>query len=280
MGDDGGKSPQEGTGDVTQSLQKHLPALIAAITSGYGPAAQAELNIAKEYSPQIAAIQNAVLGKEGKDLAKTGREISDAEQMAAAQTEANIATGPGRDQVLALDSTQRLLDPEYYSARKASADAIAKSLDFDPTKLNRGEEEGVARGLARTGSFVPSALETAKGALTFGDKINQRRQLLGGLAQGAAASAPGLRGPVDASATSGRRTILPNVGTQAYTGIQQPGINMANQTGGGLMNTANAAMQINMQKELSDWDKYMKGLQATTQTIGSVVQIAGAVAGM
>jgi hypothetical protein len=35
-----------------------------------------------------------------------------------------------------------------------------------------------------------------------------------------------------------------------------------------------------MQKQLSDWDKYQKGLNATTSTIGSVVQIAGAVAGM
>ena len=262
------------------ALEKHLPKFIQTIVENYDQAARGEVDIAKKYSPEIAAIQAAVLGNEGKDLAKIGRDISRDEQIGAAETEAEIAAGAGRQQAQALDKTSRELDPEYYATRKASADAIAKSMDFDPTKLSKGEQEGIARGLSRTGSFVPSALETAKGALTFGDKINERRQLLGGLGQGATAALPAMRGPVDAATTSARRTILPNVGTAAYTGIQQPGINMANQTAGGVMNMADKAMQINMQKQLSDWDKYQKGLNATTSTIGSVVQIAGAVAGM
>ena len=280
MGDDGGKNAWEGSGDVAVALQKHLPTIIKAITDAYDPAAAAEVGIARKYSPEVAAIQAATLGKEGKDLARIGREISRDEQLEAAKTEAEIAAGAGRTQALELDKTGRQLDPEFYNTRAKTAEAIGRVLDFDPTKLSKGEEEAVSRGLGRSGNFVPSALETAKGALTFGNKINERRQMLGGLTQGAAASIPALKGPVDATAVSGRRTILPNVGTQNYTGIQQPGINTANQAGGGLMNTANAAMQINMQKELSDWDKYMKGLNATTSTIGSVAQIAGMAAGV
>jgi len=85
---------------------------------------------------------------------------------------------------------------------------------------------------------------------------------------------PSLKSGINPAETTSRRTVLPNAGVSSYTGIQTPGLQVANQTAGNLQGTGNAAMQINMQKELSDWDKFMKGLNATTSTIGSVASIA------
>lgn len=278
MGDDGGKSPQEGVGDVVQALQKHLPNLISAITGTYGNAAKAEVDLARQYSPEIAKIQADVLGKEGKDLARIGREISTDEQRAAADVEAEIAGGAGQKITAATRKAAETLDPEFYKTTPMLSAGMEKLLDFDPNKLSRGEEESVARGLGRTSTFVPSAMETAKGAMTFGDALTKRRANFGNSLTQVAGAMPSLKSGINPSETTSRRTVMANPGVASYTGIQTPGLQVANQTAGNLQSTGNTAMNINMQKELSDWDKYMKGLNATTETIGSVVKIAGAVA--
>lgn len=280
MSDDGGKSPQEGTGDVVQALQKQLPSFIQTILGQYGPAAEAEVGVARQYSPQIAQIQADVLANQGKQLAKTGREISRDEALAAAETEADIAAGAGQKTTAATLGAAQMLDPEYYASRKVLGDSISKLLDFDPTKLSKGEEEQIARGIGRTSTFVPSAAETAKNAVIFGDAVQKRRDAYGSAITQAANASSALRGPVSAAETTSRRTVLPNVGTAAYTGIQTPGVQVANQAGANLGNTATTAMNINMQKELSDWDKYLKGVQAVGNTVGVVGQVAGMAAGM
>lgn len=280
MGDDGGKSPQEGTGDVVQALQKQLPQLISVITGQYKPAAESEYSIAKEYSPKIAQLQADTFADQGKQLAKTGRELSAAEIQNAADAEAAATEGAGMRTAAAAVKAQREADPEYYAARGALKDAIGRLTDYDPNHLSKGEEESVARGLARTGSFVPSALETAKGALAFGDALNQRRATANSSIATAANATQALRGGVDAAGLTGRRTVLPNTGTPQYTGIVTPGVNMANATAGNLQNTATQAMNINMQKEKSDWEKYMAGLGAVNGTIGTIGSVVGMAAGV
>lgn len=274
--DDAGKNPQWAVGDVVQAVQQHLPELIKAITGQYSTGAKAEYDIAKEYSPKIAQLQADVLGKQGKELAKTGDEINAASILAASKAEADAAAGSGQDIAAAGVKAQQAADPEYYAARKAIGDSIAKYLDFDPNQLNKGETEGIARGLGRTASFVPSAMETAKNAVVFGKAGQERRKEYGNAISSAANATNALRGPVDAAALTGKRQILPNVGTNVYTGVQTPGVTNTNATAGNIMGTGNAAMAINMNKELSDWDKYNKGASAVGSTIGSVISgIAG-----
>lgn len=280
MADDGGKSPQEGTGDVVQALKNQLPQLIQTIIAQYDPAAGAELEVARKYSPQIAQVQADTLGNQGKQLAKIGRDISSDEARQAAETEAEIAAGPGRKITQATVDAQQLADPEYYASRKVMGDAIGKLLGFDPNKLSPGEEESVARGIGRTAGFVPSATETAKNAMVFGDALSKRRSEFGSAVSQAANATNALRGPVSATETTARRQVLPNVGTQAYTGVQTPGVGVANQQAGGLQGTATTAMSVNMQKELSDWDKFMKGLGAVDSTIGTIGSAAKVIGGM
>lgn len=273
MGDDGGKSPQEGVGDVVQALQKHLPNLISAITGTYGNAAKAEVDLARQYSPEIAKIQADVLGKEGKDLARIGREISADEQRSAADVEAEIAGGSGQKITEATRKAAETLDPEFYKSTPLISEGMAKALNFDPTRLSKGEEETLSRGLGRTSTFVPSAMETAKGAMTFGDALEKRRAGYSNTVSQMAGALPSLKSGINPAETTSRRTVMANPGVASYTGIQTPGLQVANQAAGNLQGTGNAAMQINMQKELSDWDKYMKGLNATTSTISSVGSI-------
>lgn len=274
MGDDGGKSPQEGVGDVVQALEKHLPNLIKAITGTYDTAGKAEVDLARKYSPEIAKIQVDVLGKEGKDLARIGREISADEQRSAADVEAEIAGGAGQKITEATRKAAETLDPEFYRTVPLLSAGMEKALNFDPTKLSKGEEETLSRGLGRTSTFVPSAMETAKGAMTFGDALDKRRASYGNTVAQMAGALPALKSGINPAETTSRRTNMPNAGVASYTGIQTPGMQMAGNAAGGLLNVGNTAMNVNMQKELSDWDKYMKGLNATTSTIGSVAQIA------
>lgn len=279
MGDDGGKSPQQGVGDVTQALKMHLPEMVKAITDQYGPEAAAEFGIANEYSPKYAQLQADILGNQGKKLAAAGDEINAASSKSAAQAEADIANGSGQDIVAGELKAAQMADPEYYASRPALLDAIKKNLDYDPDRLNAGESESVARGLGRTSTFVPSALETAKNAMTFGQAGTARRSQYQSAIQTAAQATNALRGPVNAASDVHVRSNAPNPGTAVYTGIQTPGVNAANQAGSNLTNVGNTAMNINMQKQKSDWEKYMSGLNATTSTIGAVGQIAGSIAG-
>lgn len=277
MGDDGGKSPQEGIGDVVQALQRSFPQYVRAIAQMYPELAGAEYNIAKEYTPKYAQIQADTLDNQGRQLAKIGRELSSEELKSAADTEADIAEGSGQRIAAAGVKAQREADPEYYASRTKVADAIGKYLDFSPDSLSKGEEEEIARGLGRTGTFVPSANETLKNAAVFGKAGADRRTQYGNAISTAANATSALRGGVDAAGLTGRRTVMPNVGTGSMPGIVTPGVGSTNAMGGQLTGTATAAMGINMQKEKSDWEKYMAGLQAVDGTIGTVGKVAAMV---
>lgn len=281
MGDDGGKDVHEGLGDIVVALRKWYAPMMEVMRSQYEPNAQAELDLAKKFSPEYGKLQIGLMDTVGRELAAKGRELAREEQLGASETEALVAEGPGKRLAAAARSLQEGIDPEYFAQRAAQSRALDKAESaIDPNKLTAGETEAISRGLGRTAYSVPSPGESWKNASAFGSALARRRAEYNNLINTRTSAMPGLRSGLEGFSAATKRSVTPNFGLQNYTGIQTPGLQQSNFGFGQFMAPANAAMQINMNKQASDWDKYNQGVGAVGNTLGVVGQIAGGVMGM
>ncbi len=278
MGDDGGKDVQESMGDILVAMQKHFPSMSQQVRDQYEPNADAELNLVRKYSPQFAEAQYENMSTWGRKLAELGRDLSREEQVGAARTEADVAEGEGRRLNKVAKELQMEQDPEFYAQRAAQARSLDKlESSMDPTKLTRGEEEAVARGLGRTMYSVPSASGSTRAAMAFGDRLAKKRAEYGSFINTRTSALPAMRSGIEGFNAATRRSVVPNVGLGNYTGLQQPGQAQSNSTFGQFMQPANAAMQINMKNQQSDWDKLSTGFGSVGSVLGSVGRVAGGV---
>lgn len=278
MGDDGGKDVQESMGDILVAMQKHFPSMSQQVRDQYEPNAEAELNLVEKYSPKFAQAQYENMSSWGRKLAELGRDLSREEQIGAAKTEADVAEGEGKRLSKAAKDLQMEQDPEFYAQREAQAKSLDKlEASMDPTKLTPGEEEAVARGLGRTMYSVPSASGSTRAAMTFGDRLAKKRAEYGSFINTRTAALPAMKSGIEGFSAATRRSVVPNVGLGNYTGLQQPGQAQSNSTFGQFMQPANAAMQINMKNQQSDWDKLSTGFGSVGSVLGSVGRVAGGV---
>lgn len=281
MGDDGGKDVHEGIGDIIVALDKYYPKMAEVVRGQYGANADAELGLAEKYSPGFAKVQYDTLSKWGDKLASLGRGYSRDEQLGAANTEADIAEGPGRRLANMELELAKQDDPEYFEQRAATSKDLNRLRTLvDPERLTNGETEEVSRGLGRSAYGVASPATSWKGAMAFGDRLAKKRDEYGRIIDRATTAMPGMKSGLDGFKSATQRTTSPNFGLANYTGLQQPGITQSNNIFGQFMQPANAAMQINMNKQASDWDKYNQGLSAVGNTIGTVAKVAAMVGGM
>ncbi len=278
MGDDGGKDVQESMGDILVAMQKHFPSMSEQVRDQYEPNADAELSLVRKYSPKFAEAQYDNMSTWGRKLAELGRDLSREEQIGAAKTEADVAEGEGKRLSKAAKDLQMEQDPEFYAQREAQAKSLDKlEASMDPTKLTPGEEEAVARGLGRTMYSVPSASGSTRAAMTFGDRLAKKRAEYGSFINTRTAALPAMKSGIEGFSAATRRSVVPNVGLGNYTGLQQPGQAQSNSTFGQFMQPANAAMQINMKNQQSDWDKLSTGFGSVGSVLGSVGRVAGGV---
>jgi len=280
MGDDGGKSPTESMGDVLMAMQKNYPGLAQVVRDQFKPNADAELNLAKEYSPKFAEVQYDNMSTWGRKLAELGRDLSAEEQKGAAKTEADVADTEGRRLNTIAKELQQEQDPEFYRQREQQSMSLDKLEGaMDPTTLTPGEQEQISRGLGRTMYGVPSGQNTIRAAQSFGDKLTRKRAEYKSLIDSRTAALPSMKSGLEGFAAATKRSVMPNVGLGNYTGLQQPGQQQANSVFGQTMPVAGTAMGINMQKDISDWDKYSKGVGAVGDTLGVVGKLAGGIMG-
>jgi len=280
MGDDGGKSPVESMGDILVALQKHYPGMSQVVRDQYQPNADAELNLINKYTPKYAEAQYNNMDTWGRKLASLGRDLASEEQLGAAETEAKVAAGPGRELARTAKDLQEEIDPEYFKQRQAQSNALDRlEAATDPTKLTGDETEAVARGLGRTMYSVPSAQNATRAALTFGDRLKDKRAEYRSLIDTRTSALPAMKSGLEGFAAATKRSVTPNVGLQNYTGLQQPGQQQSNQVFGQFMQPAGQAMAINMSKQASDWDKYNMGVGAVGNTLGVVGKLAGGIMG-
>ena len=224
--------------EVIQAISAYFPEAAKAIRGQYRPQAEAEMGIAREYTPQMGKLATETLGTVGRDMSKIGRELSAEEQMAAAKTEADIMSGPGQQTARAAVEAQKLADPEYFAQREAIVDNLDKvfaSMGNDPTSLSKGEQEQIARGLGRTNARVSTPMSTISNAMTFGDAASKRRNEYANLINLRGNMTGALRSGLNMPAIASNRTVLPNFGQANYTGIQMPGVSNANTLGSSFM---------------------------------------------
>jgi len=261
---------------IVDALIEKMPKTNKAIRAEYAPEAAAEFGVTKDYSPQYAQLQADVLGDQGAQLAKTGRELSAAEQKAAAETEAEIQAGPGGRMVDTAIEQAKKADPEYFAQRGSLAEAIKTALSSigDPNTLTPGEEESVSRGLGRTAWNVGSPQQAAKDAMVFGDQLAKRRAEQRSAVSTATNALPALRSGINTQAIASQRTILPNAGLANYTGIVTPGVEQSNAMAGNLLNSSSQIANTIAAKQMSAQDK----LKSSTESFGNIVGgVTGAV---
>lgn len=279
MGDER-KDGLESLTTVASALETNLPKIAQIIRQQYGPQAASELEIAKKYSPEYLKLQADLMsGEDYGRLSEAGRKDSDKEQKAAAKTELDIAQTTGREMVGEADAAQRKLDPEFYKTIAQVSDMIGRTLGaVDPTKLTAGEQEQIARGLNRTAwaGGVGTPQETIKNAMTFGDALTRRRAEAMGLATAAGSVAPAMRSGISGIDVATRRTMMPNVATGNYTGIQMPGTQAMNALGANTLSSA-TAMQQQFQSQAKTWMDKFRGV---TGGIGDILGGAGGGAGI
>lgn len=267
-------STQESMASILNALEQSLPGLSEVMRAEMPNYAKSEYDIAKEYSPKMAELQAKTMDKEGRELARVGRDLAKEEQLGASQNELDIIEGPGKELAKKAMELGREVDPEYYKSREAIGSAIEKSLGaIDPTKLTPGEMEEINRGIGRNAYAVGSPSSTIANAMTFGSALKDRRQEFSNAITSAASTLPGLKSGIDAFQAATQRSVMPNVGTAAYTGVQAPGVQNAQQLGMGAMGTAGQMEAIRKQKEKSGFDVAMQALDTGTKAIGNIMSI-------
>lgn len=261
------QNTQESTAEIMNAMRQYFEPTQDAIRKTYQPQAQSEFDITKEFTPQYAQLQYDTLNKEGRQLAQLGRDLSKEEQLGASDTELAIAQGPGRKLAQEAVDLQKIVDPEFMGGRAAIGEAITKALGaVDPNNLTKGETESIARGIGRTGSGVPSAMETAKNAMTFGDALKGRRAEYNQAITTAGSVLPALRTGFTGFETATKRQLTPNWGQSQYTGIQTPGTQASNALGGQFLNNVTDIQKTAMSKQ-KDWIDKMQGI---TSSVGNI----------
>lgn len=280
----GGDPPAPTTGESTeammQALQKELPGYMETLRKQVVPTAQAELQGAQEVSPGYANLTADIYDTVGRRLNKTGEEIAASNQLAKAQSDADVLKGPGMDIIKSADAAQRLIDPEFYNLKEATGKlgtGIINSYGGDPTKLTGSERAEVERGLAQEGAQrgtlnSPSAINTVENAMAFGSAAEQKRQGATNTLAQLATPMTATRSGVDVLQQATGRPGQTNSGAGQFTGAQMgAGTNNAFGQGQALMGQTGenqrTAMNVNAQRR-SGLDMFNQTASAMGNAVG------------
>jgi len=265
-------STNESMAEILGAMRQYFPGTMESVRTTYQPQAQAEFDIAKQFTPQWAELQYDTLNKEGRDLSKLGRELSREEQIGAAETEREIAGGIGRDLTQTARELQQVMDPEAYKTKADLSKHIEDAFTSlgTPGSLSADETEQISRGLGRNAYSVGSPMETVNNAMTFGDAQAKRRDEFNKALQTATNAIPAMRSGLTGFEVGTRRTLLPNFGQSNYTGIQQPGIATSNAMGQNYMNNATQIEGITKQKQKDALDQASQIVDMTSKMTSSI----------
>jgi hypothetical protein len=144
-----------------RALLQNLPALLSLMNAQIGPNERAQAAASAEVSPIYAQLQ---------------REIQSGNALAAAQSDKNVLLGPGGDIISIADQLQRKIDPEYYTTRTNTSNAVN---DLLRPGLSGGERSEVERNLNRANlqagtHNVPTNTSTVANAMTYGQAARDR----------------------------------------------------------------------------------------------------------
>lgn len=247
------------TGSIMAALEKYAPGAIQAISQTIPGVAS-----------QVASGDAATAG--------TYNQLYNTGQLASANTEAQIASGPGMSLVASADKAQRTLDPEYYAQRALLNDSLTKYLtSYDPTKLTPTEEAQIARGVnATSGSITPSNMQTIRNAQTFGSAGTQRWQNFGDALTKAYGALPGLRSGLNGFNIATQRGANP--GGTGTLGIGSSAL--GNSFGFANNALGNITAMKTLQQQIDEANSPMNLALKSTSALGNIVGAAKGASGI
>lgn len=250
----GDEAPSTGSQarQILGALSQYAPDTIKALSGTLGGTAEAQLGAEQAVSP-------------GYD------QLFHDQEMAAAQTEADIANGPGMESVAAADKAQQMVDPEFYKTRGTVSEALNKYLTtYSPTEMSPTEIAQISRGInATTGPVTESNLNTVKNAGTFGAAGTERWKNFGDAVTKAAAVLPTLKSGINGFQTATQRGTNKAANTAAQNALNA-NFGFSSTALNNITGAANAALA----KKKDAWDQAMAGasaFQSVGQGIGGMV---------
>lgn len=246
------------------TLARDLPGIVAAYNATLDPTAAAQWNVDSQYAPKYAGQQVEMFKQYAPELNRIGSEIERANALSAAETEAQVAGGPGAELVKRALQYQQELDPEYFATRKAVGKGAQDLLaGQDPNKLTEAELANAERGIARTpGFYTPSAISTVRNAGQFGRALDEKRSRFGQSLATAAGTLQPSKSGITGFEVATRRPLTSNQGANAVptpgNNYGQQGYNIAggyNQQLGGFQQAA-LGKQKSLLENVTGWGEF------------------------
>jgi len=215
---------------VTRGLIRNLPSLLSTMNAQILPNELAQLQSSSLVSPYYAQMQRDIQGQNA---------------MAAAQSDKDILLGPGADVISIADKLQRQIDPEYYSTRTNTSNAIGELMKPGLTGGERSEvERSLNKANLQAGTHnVPTNTSTVANAMTYGgaardrlsSAVNQATQFLPLAKSGVDVLQQGIKSP---SSVSGAFSNVRQNSGQDVIGAGNNIFGSTNSNAGQLSNTA------------------------------------------
>jgi hypothetical protein len=261
----GGSYPgPEKMASVLAALETNLPGAVRSMMSVQPEVAKVQAETDAAVSP-IYAKSNLDLYKEyAPQMAKVATDVERQAQRDSSATEVGIAKDYGDELVGLADRFQRTLDPEYYKTRAAVGDANAKLLSsVDPTRLTGSEVAELESSIARQGGFAnpKDTMGVVSNALKFGKRGDEKKQNFANLVATTAGNMPALRSGISGFEVATRRALTPNTGEgRVPTTAMNTGQNAWN-TGNNMMQQATSLQAIKAQNSKGLLDQLQQGAQ-------------------
>lgn len=216
-------SPQESTGDMMEAIIANYPQLVETIVGQSGTVADARAASDLANAPKYAEMQAQLFEQLAPIFAEVGRNIYTDDQLNAAKTEKAIADKYGAGLVSQADKFQRMLDPEFYSARGKLGQGVEDLISsMDPTALSGSERAEIERAIGRGGfKNQDSAMDTVANAMTFGSALQDKQARFGNALMQGAQVMPAIRSGLTGFEIATRRPLMTNQGTGQFIGAQQ-----------------------------------------------------------
>lgn len=275
------------TANQVRMIQDLLPYYSQAIAGQKIPDAMAQLAADTATTGPRLALQQALQQKYGPIFDQLAAESNLRRSMANAGNDLAVLQGPGKQLIAQALEAAKMYDPEYFSSRAATGDAVNKLLESTTANLGKGltdtERDEVGRSLAlsneRGGTqSATSNLNTVGNAMAFGQAGRQREtESQNQLSKAIAASTaflPTAKSNVDVFQVATGKPSYPQNDTRFNTNTAT-----GDASGGaaGLLNTANSMWTTNqnnnLQKELAkgDWTDILSSVTGALGSVGGLV---------
>lgn len=272
MGDGPAPQTQESMQDIMQALIRNLPAYMNAQNSQVGPQAATQLAVAKQISPEYAKLNEGLYSEYAPKLAETGAKVENINRTNAARTDLDILKGSGGALATEAQRIDRILNPEFYNTREATANKLGELLSsINLNDANPEAERLINQENVRSGNLGnDSATSTVSNALSFGGELQKRRDSLGQALSVATQALQPMQGNFNPVVTALGRPSS-NSGQSQFTGIQNPS-SQAYQSGSQVLGSATAIKQqendinANRRDALDRFNEVLTG-------VGSIVSV-------